>query len=93
MASLLGDDANCDKKLNNSPNPNRHSVNLDTWSHIHSNLLHQWLVDLGQEKKLLIIDVRSVNDYRKLHIKDAINIPYSKIFHKRLMKDQVRSLI
>ena len=39
--------------------------------------------------KLLIIDSRNVNEYNVLHIRNSINIPYSKIIRKRLMTDKV----
>jgi len=39
--------------------------------------------------KLLIIDSRNANDYNKLHIKNSINLPYSKIIKRRLLNDKI----
>lgn len=69
-------------------NSNRHSENITIWSHITSCLLETWIQN-ESERKLLIIDSRSVNEYNSLHIKNSINLPYTKIIKRRLLNDKI----
>ena len=41
--------------------------------------LHQVVDDIAQGKKPLIIDVRSAQEYRELHIKASISIPLDEM--------------
>ncbi len=70
-------------------NANRNSENVSIWSHISSSLLHSWITEKNSQRKLLIIDSRSHSDYEAMHIKDAINVPYSKIIRRKLLNDKV----
>lgn len=70
---------------------NRHSENITIWSHITSSLLETWLQSDAQQpdKKLLIIDSRSVNEYNQMHIRNSINLSNTKIIKRRLLSDKI----
>lgn len=76
------------KNIINS-NAIRNSENVTIWSHITSSLLQSWIIDKNPQRKLLIIDSRCTADYDTLHIKNAINIPYSKIIKRKLLNDKI----
>ena len=44
---------------------------------------------LLQDSKTVIIDVRTKDEYKESHIKDAINIPYDKIKEKIKTKENI----
>ncbi|CAF0762081.1 unnamed protein product [Brachionus calyciflorus] len=72
-----------------SPNTNRNSENLTIWSHITSNLLEKWINESNSDLKLIIIDSRDSTDHSKLHIKNSINIPSSKIICQQLKSEKI----
>lgn len=76
---------------------NRHSENITIWSHITSCLLESWmqqdestqLDNNNTNRRLLIIDSRSVNEYNQMHIRNSINLPSTKIIKRRLLNDKI----
>jgi predicted sulfurtransferase len=65
----------------------RHSDNIDIWYHITSTHLNALLQN--SKNKILMIDTRCESDYLMGHIKNAINISYTKYKNQMLNAENV----